>query len=195
MGHGAVHGEGDRPPAGKPGGQADGERDGVHLALGQEIGVNMPGTVGIVWTVVILGLLFLCALVRMAERRTTRRVLSGFRPWCQTERVAVTASSDHPAVTNSVSTYNLLGRLVSTAVPGANGGALVTSNLYDGATSRIVTATKTGSLPVNYAYDEFGERIGMIKGNRSVWNRTTYETVSQEVYRVVTTVRMTGSTT
>ena len=126
----------------------------------------------------------------------------------------VTTSSDHPAVTNSISTYDLLGRLVTTAVPAGGSGVsplqsgstgttgvspvanwLVTSNAYDGATSRILTTTKTGSLPVNYFYDEFGERIGTAQGNKSVWNRTTYETISQEVYRVVTTVRMTGSTT
>ena len=65
----------------------------------------------------------------------------------------------------------------------------------NGVTNRTDTTTTTGSLPVNYFYDEFGERIGMIQGARSVWNRTTYETISQEVYRVVTSVRMTGSTT
>ena len=114
----------------------------------------------------------------------------------------VTTSSDHydpafgyVAVTNSISTYDLLGRLVTTAVPGANGSTLVTSNAYDGATSRILTTTTTGSLPVNYFYDEFGERIGTSQGNKTVWNKTTYETISQEVYRVVTSVRMTGSAT
>ena len=133
------------------------------------------------------------------ERRFTEYAPNG----CRVDYV-VTISSDHPAVTNSVSTYDLLGRLVTTAVPAGGSGVpplqsgsgwLVTSNVYDGATSRILTTTKTGSQPVNYAYDELGERIGMIQGTRSVWNRTTYETISQDVYRVVTSVRMTGSTT
>ena len=124
------------------------------------------------------------------ERRFSEYAPNGCRVDC-----VVTTSSDHPAVTNSVSTYDPLGRLVTTATPGANGSTIVTSNAYDDATSRILTTTKTGSLPVNYFYDEFGARIGTARGNKSVWNRTTYETISQEVYRVVTTVRMTGSTT
>ena len=141
------------------------------------------------------------------ERRFTEYAPNGYRI-----DYVVTTSSDHynedpygareyVAVTNSISTYDLLGRLVAVATPtGTTGvppvaGWSVTSNAYDGATSRIVTTTKTGSLPVNYFYDELGERIGTAQGNKSVWNRTTYETISQQVYRVVMTVRMTGSTT
>ena len=133
------------------------------------------------------------------ERRFTDYAPNGYRI-----DYVVTESSDYGIVTNSISTYDLLGRLVTTATPIGeaallplqSGAAwLVTSNVYDGATSRILTTTTIGNLPVNYFYDEFGERIGTAQGNKFVWNRTTYETISQEVYRVVTSVRMTGSTT
>jgi len=131
------------------------------------------------------------------ERRFTEYAPDG----CRVDYVVTTSYDRYDpdigflAVTNSVTTYDLLGRLVTVATPGANGSTIVTSNAYDGATSRILTTTKTGSQPVNYFYDEFGERIGTAQGDKSVWDRTTYETISQEVYRVVTSVRMTGSTT
>ncbi len=107
----------------------------------------------------------------------------------------VTESSDCGAVTNSVSTYDLLGRLVSSAVPGANGSAIISFHTYDGTSSRVLSTATTGSLPIFHSYNGRGERVGTAQGDISSWGETTYETIGQEVYRVETSWRMTGAIT
>ena len=57
------------------------------------------------------------------------------------------------------------------------------------------TLNTTINRSKNEKNDELGERIGTSQGDKSAWNRTTYETIGQEVNRVVTSVRMTGSVT
>ena len=108
---------------------------------------------------------------------------------------AVTESHDCGTVTNSISTYDFLGRLVSSAVRGANGSTIVTANTYDGATARILSAATTGSPVVTYGYNERGERASTSQDGTTILNATSYETISQQIYRVATTVRMTGSVT
>ena len=107
----------------------------------------------------------------------------------------VTDSYDCGTVTNSVSTYDLLGRLVSFAVRGANGSTIVTVNTYDGATARILSAATTGSPVVTYGYNSRGERTSTSQDGKSILNETSYETISQQVYRVTTSARMTGGVT
>ncbi len=107
----------------------------------------------------------------------------------------VTDSYDCGTVTNSVSTYDLLGRLVSSAVRGANGSTIVTVNTYDGATARILSAATTGSPVVTYGYNAHGERTSTSQDGKSILNETSYETISQQVYRVTTSARMTGGVT
>ncbi len=108
----------------------------------------------------------------------------------------VTTASDVPAVTNSVATYDLLGRLVSTLRPGANGAAIATTNLYDGASSRILSSTTTGSPTIFYDYNARGERISASRENKTAETETTYETdASNIVWRIETAMRITGSVT
>ena len=107
----------------------------------------------------------------------------------------VTESFDCGIVTNSVSTYDLLGRLVTSAVRGANGSTIATVNAYDGATTRILSTATTGSPVVTYGYNERGERASTSQDGTTVLNDTSYETISQQTYRVSATVRMTGSVT
>ncbi len=64
----------------------------------------------------------------------------------------VTMPSDAPAVTNAVTVYDHLGRVVSVATPLG-----VTSNFYDGASSRLTRVSRTGSPDTLYAYDAFGD--------------------------------------
>ena len=124
------------------------------------------------------------------EHRFTDYAADGTR----TEYV-VTESFDCGIVTNSVSTYDLLGRLVTSDVRGANGSTIVTVNAYDGTTARIVSAATTGSPVVTYGYNERGERASTSQDGTTVLNDTSYETISQQIYRVSATVRMTGSVT
>ena len=107
----------------------------------------------------------------------------------------VTESYDYGVVTNSVSTYDLLGRLVSTAVPGANGSTIVTLNTYDGTTARILSAATTDSPVVTYGYNSRGELTSTSQDGKTVLNETSYETISQQIYRVTTMARMTGNIT
>ncbi len=69
---------------------------------------------------------------------------------------AVTESSDHAPVTNSVTVSDALGRVLSVSTPAFGGGRLVTSNVYDGATSRVLRRTATGRPDTLYAYDARG---------------------------------------
>ena len=107
----------------------------------------------------------------------------------------VTESHDCGIVTNSVSTYDFLGRLVSSAVCGANGSTIVTVNAYDGTTARILSASTTGSPVVTYGYNERGERTSTSQDRTTILNDASYETISQQIYRVATSVRMTGNVT
>lgn len=107
----------------------------------------------------------------------------------------VTESHDCGVVTNSVSTYDLLGRLVSSAVRGANGSTIVTVNAYDGTTARILSAATIGSPVVTYGYNERGERASTSQDGTTILNDASYETISQQIYRVATSVRMTGGVT
>ena len=76
---------------------------------------------------------------------------------------------------------------------GANGSAITTVCTYDGATGRKFSETKTGSPAVSYEYDDCGELAATIQNGNSIRNATAYETISGEVYRVVTRTRMTGN--
>ena len=74
---------------------------------------------------------------------------------CRVETVAV-ESSDAPALTNRVTTYDFLGREVSVSTPAFGGGWLVSATSYDGASSRALRLTRTGSPDTLYAYDALG---------------------------------------
>jgi RHS repeat-associated protein len=69
---------------------------------------------------------------------------------CRVETV-LAESSDYPAVTKSVTAYDFLGRAVSVTTPLG-----VTSNVYDGASSRLLRVSRTGSPDTLYAYDALG---------------------------------------
>jgi len=107
----------------------------------------------------------------------------------------VTESSDCGIVTNSVSAYDLLGRLVASAVSGVNGSVITTICTYDGTTGRKLTERTTGSPAISYEYDSYGNLSATIQDGKSIRNTTTYETIDGEVYRVTTRIRMTGNVT
>ncbi|MBQ7187951.1 MAG: hypothetical protein IJR99_00900, partial [Kiritimatiellae bacterium] len=110
----------------------------------------------------------------------------------------VTASSDYPLVTNSVSTYDLLGRLVTTARLGANDSLIVTSNAYDGTTSRILSSSYTAGDVVRtttYLYNDLDEQVGTVLDG--ITNRTDiiYETDTSNIVWRVETAAVIGPST
>ena len=155
----------------------------------------------------------LAATAWTEERRFTEYAPNGYRI-----DYVVTTSSDHynltfsgireyVAVTNSISTYDLLGRLVTTATPIGEAALsplqsgtawLVTSNAYDGATSRILTSTLYApTLPprtTTYLYNDLGEQVGTVLDG--ITNRTdvTYAQISNEWWKVETTTVIGPST-
>ena len=120
------------------------------------------------------------------ERRFTDYAPDGRR----IERI-VTESSDNGVVTNSVSTYDLLGRLVTVATPcTALGGSqspatAITSNAYDGASTRILSSTFHAPAltprTTFYIYNDLGEQVGTVLDGVTNRTDTAYETNSSNV--------------
>jgi len=99
---------------------------------------------------------------------------------------SVTEASDSPsAVTNQISQSDFLGRTVETLTPGAAGGWLVTSNAYDGATSRLTCSETTGQPATTYLYDVLGESVATVQSGITTASENRYETIGGEVWQVV----------
>jgi hypothetical protein len=98
---------------------------------------------------------------------------------------SVTEASDSPsAVTNQISQSDFLGRTVETLTPGAAGGWLVTSNAYDGATSRLTCSETTGQPATTYLYDVLGESVATVQSGITTASENRYETIGGEVWQV-----------
>jgi len=114
------------------------------------------------------------------ETKKTEYTFDGLR-----EDYVITESSDYGIVTNSISRHDFLGRKIFEWTPHG-----ITTNIYDGATSRIVTSTFTDgtiSKTTTYLYNPWGEGVGTVIDG--VTNRTDvgYEQFSNEWWRVTTT--------
>ncbi len=88
--------------------------------------------------------------------------------------------NDHSSITNSVALSGFLGRTVATVTPVG-----VTSNIYDGASMRIQTITRTGHPATENLYDGLGDPIGSVVSGITNCTEVSYETVAGEVCRVV----------
>ncbi|HOR97222.1 MAG TPA: hypothetical protein PLZ74_02490, partial [Kiritimatiellia bacterium] len=86
---------------------------------------------------------------RTRETRSASHGADGLRV-----ETVVTESSDGPAVTNSVTAYDFLGRVVSVATPSG-----VASNFYDGPSGRVSRRTETGKPDTLYEYDAGGAGV------------------------------------
>ena len=93
--------------------------------------------------------------------------------------IHVAGASEHPAITNSVTLADCLGRTVATHTPLG-----VTSNFFVGASMRFQTTTRTGYPVTEYLNDDLGDPVGAVVSD--ITNRTdvSYETVAGEVWRV-----------
>jgi YD repeat-containing protein len=76
--------------------------------------------------------------------------------------------------------------VVSTATPAVGGVWLVTTNSYDGASSRLVRSETAGLPPVVYTFDALGDPVGTTRSGITVASDTRYEAVSNEIWRVTT---------
>jgi YD repeat-containing protein len=73
---------------------------------------------------------------------------------------------------------------VATLRPGAAGAWLVTSNAYDGATSRLVRSETTGQPATTYLYDERGEMAATVQSGVETASETRYENIAGAWWRV-----------
>jgi len=81
-------------------------------------------------------------------KRTTEIRSDAFDAQGRRVETVVTMPSDGPAVTNAVTVYDHLGRAVSVTTPLG-----VASNFYDGASSRLIRVSRTGSPDTLYEYE------------------------------------------
>jgi hypothetical protein len=110
---------------------------------------------------------------------------------CRIETVTK-ESCNYPAFTESATTRDFLGRAVSVTTPLG-----VTSNVYDGASDRLVRVYRTGKPGTLYAYDELGDLsttaqdadgdgvIGYAENDRITAIGTRYENISNDWWRVI----------
>ena len=105
----------------------------------------------------------------------------------------VTESSDCGIVTNSVSTYDLLGRLVTQKA------ALGTVTYhYDAATSRMTGQTSVAgniTRESSFLYNDYGEQVGVLQDGVTTRTDTEYETDESNIVWRVTTERTFGAST
>ncbi|MBR2837753.1 MAG: hypothetical protein IKE55_03115, partial [Kiritimatiellae bacterium] len=115
----------------------------------------------------------------------------------------VTDSYDDGTVTNSVSTYDLLGRLVTSAVPcvattPSSSSFATATYTYDGASSRILATTYTAGdiiRTTTYLYNNFGEQVGTVLDGVTRRDDTTYETDSSNIVWRVESSSVVGPST
>ncbi len=128
------------------------------------------------------------------ENWTEQTRLSDYDAFGRRIEYAITASSDYGVVTNSVSTYDFLGRVVSTATPLGT-----TAYEYDGASLRISQSVFTAGdvrRMTAYLYNERGELVGTTTDGVTSRSDVAYETDASNIaWRVTTSVKMTGSVT
>jgi hypothetical protein len=91
--------------------------------------------------------------------------------------------NDHSSITNSVALSDFLGRTVATVTPVG-----VTSNIYDGASMRIQTITRTGHPATGNLYDGLGDQVGAVVSGITNRTEVSYETVAGEVWRVADSI-------
>lgn len=98
------------------------------------------------------------------------------------EQMSISVSPDCGTVTNHVSLMDFLGRSVCIVTPLGT-----TSNLYDGASSRLVSTTRftpSTSSTSTYLYDDMRAQVGRSQNGITSLSDTVYEFVSNEWWRV-----------
>ncbi len=120
------------------------------------------------------------------ERHSTRYNSNG----CRVE-ATVADASDYPSpVTNRLSTYDFLGRLVSVQTPLGT-----TGYTYDGSTYRVLSSAESGTaLTTTNLYDTLGKQVGSVRNGVMTTDNTRYEMVDGELWEISTqTASITGT--
>jgi RHS repeat-associated protein len=129
------------------------------------------------------------------ETRATAFDASGYR----IESLAIQDSDITGTVTNSVTTFDFLGRTASVTTP-----LDVTAYTYATDKNRLAYTERTGGPATertDYHYDDSGEQIGTAVSygtglpTASSFSVTSYETVSNEIWRVTRSSRVTDTLT
>lgn len=93
----------------------------------------------------------------------------------------VSKTSDYTAsITNAISYSDFLGRGIVQTTP-----LETVTSLYDGARSRILCTISSASPAITNLYNDLGERIGVISVGVTTLTLETYETLSNEIWRVL----------
>ena len=119
-----------------------------------------------------------------------------YMPDGRTRQISTTETSDAFAtVTNAITTLDFLGRVVCVCTPGF-GSWIVTSNAYDGASTRLLFSSvesASGSRTVFHLYDDLGDAIGSIDDSLDGGlAETTHETLAGVVWRVSRNIVFSG---
>ena len=105
-----------------------------------------------------------------------------------------TSDSDS-VVANSITHYDFLGRVISTDAAGIGGARIVVSNVYDGASSRILSSAEyAGAAPhvVQRVYNALGDYVGSIQNNVTNLTLSSFTEIGGEIWRVTTNMTLTA---
>ena len=100
------------------------------------------------------------------------------------------ASDFNGSVTNAISHSDFLGRGIVQTTP-----LETATNIYDGASSRVLCTVSSASPAVTNLYNDLGEGIGMTSAGVTTLSLETYETLSNEIWRVLSRFQIAGGTT
>ncbi|MBQ6138036.1 MAG: RHS repeat protein, partial [Kiritimatiellae bacterium] len=131
-------------------------------------------------------------LVRVADGKSaaTRSFSEYTGDGCRVD-YSITESSDCGVVTNSVSEYDFLGRLVRVTTPVSR-----VENLYEGASSMVSSSQNVVSgVAVTNIYDEVGELVGTDSLGVSARSPVSYVQTSNAWWRVDEDIVFAGSAT
>ena len=100
------------------------------------------------------------------------------------------ASDFNGSITNAISYSDFLGRGMVQTTP-----LEAATNIYDGASSRVLCAVSSASPAVTNLYDDLGQVVGATSAGVTTLSLETFETVSNEVWRVRSRFQIAGGTT
>lgn len=103
---------------------------------------------------------------------------------------SITESSDYGVITNSITLYDFLGRLLYTDTHLGR-----TDYLYEDASTRVLQTAHTGSPDVFHLYDVLGDSIGILSDGIADVSDVLHETLGNELWQITTQYRVIGSIT
>jgi RHS repeat-associated protein len=106
---------------------------------------------------------------------------------------SLAAETSHLAVIRR--RYDARDCTVATLTPGAGGTWLVTTNIYDGTTPRLIRTETTGQPATAYLYDALGDTVATVRSGITTASETRHENIDGTVWRVDTSSTSCGGVT